>query len=65
MLFHKVNKLQNEKDKYKGLYEKCENEVANLNDEISEMQLRHSAEVKTIQSNLDVSYKQSYLYSTV
>jgi len=53
---HKVSKLQNERDKYKTLYEKTENEISNLNDEISEISLKHSAELKSVKSNLDVRY---------
>jgi hypothetical protein len=53
-LQRKLERLQNERDKYKGLYEKSEAEVSNLNDELQEINLKHQSELKAVRSNLDV-----------
>lgn len=51
-------RLQEERDKYKSLYEKLEKEVNNLNEELEEMHSKHTAELKAVKSNLEFRKQQ-------
>lgn len=49
-----LQRISNERDKYKSLYEKLEYEINNLTDELDEAHLKHNAELKAVKSNLEV-----------
>jgi len=51
-----LEKAQAEKERFRKLYEKSEYDVGNLNDEIQEVSLKHSAELRAVKANLEVRF---------
>jgi chromosome segregation ATPase len=52
-VMQEIERLQEEREKYKSLYEKLEKEVNNLNEELEEMHTKHSGELKAVKNNLE------------
>lgn len=55
LLKSELQRISEERDKYKSLYEKSEREISNLTDEMEEIHLKHTAELKAVRDNLDVN----------
>ena len=54
-VMQEIQRLQEERDKYKSLYEKGEKEITNLTEELEEMHSKHTGELKAVRGNLEVS----------